>query len=240
MGNILRFQLAATFLIIAASVQAQTRSYCAYDIYGSKYELNLREGEGSLTYKKYSSGGSLLQTLFGTWEMRDEGVYGSAYKVVASISGNTMKWLIIRDGSGGVQELRDESSNRQWSPCTSNSYESNTNTPEPVRSTTGSVTGRVIKLGNLQVAQFDFPNKMNWTEAKQICATLGKGWRLPTKTELNLLYKNAAKLGEVSEDGYWTSTENGTERAWRQYLTSGGQYTDVKYGSGYVRAVRIQ
>lgn len=96
-----------------------TKSFCAYDIYKSKYELNLNEDAKTLTYKKYDSDGNLLQTLYGTYQLRDEGVYGPALKVVASISGNTMKWLVIIDGFGNTQELKDESAGRVWSPCTS-------------------------------------------------------------------------------------------------------------------------
>jgi hypothetical protein len=79
---------------------------------------------------------------------------------------------------------------------------------------------------------------MNWEDAYNSCFSLGKGWRLPTKMELNMLYNNLNKIGDVANDGYWTSTENGNERAWRQYLFKEGySYDDVKYGSGYVRAV---
>lgn len=101
-----------------------------------------------------------------------------------------------------------------------------------------SVIGNPIKIGNLLVAQYDFPKKMNWEDATKSCSSLGDGWRLPTKSELNILYKNLGKIGNVANDGYWTSTENGNERAWRQYLFEEGySYDDVKYGSGYARAV---
>jgi hypothetical protein len=101
-----------------------------------------------------------------------------------------------------------------------------------------SIIGNPIKIGNLLVAEFDFTEKMNWEDAYNSCFSLGKGWRLPTKMELNMLYNNLNKIGDVANDGYWTSTENGNERAWRQYLFKEGySYDDVKYGSGYVRAV---
>ena len=31
---------------------------------------------------------------------------------------------------------------------------------------------------------------MNWHDANKACNALGKGWRLPTKDELNTLYQN--------------------------------------------------
>ena len=48
------------------------------------------------------------------------------------------------------------------------------------------IIGEPIKIGNLLVAEYDFPNEMNWEDAKKACRTLGKGWRLPSKTELNI------------------------------------------------------
>lgn len=108
-----------TILFASINSYSQVLTYCAYDSYKSKYELSLTQGEGALTYKKYSSDGNLIQTLYGTFEVRDEGVYGPARKVVASINGSTVKWLIILNGSGEIQELRDESAGRVWSPCNS-------------------------------------------------------------------------------------------------------------------------
>ena len=100
------------------------------------------------------------------------------------------------------------------------------------------VIGNPIKIGNLLVAQYDFPNKMNWEDATKSCSSLGSGWRLPTKNELNILYNNLNKIGDVGNDGYWTSTENGSERVWTQYLFNDGySYDVVKYGSLFVRAV---
>jgi uncharacterized protein (TIGR02145 family) len=96
---------------------AQNRSFCAYDNAGSQYELNLIEGQGTLTYKKYTSSRILLQTLYGTWNMVDEGVYGQAYKVVASINNSIVKWIVVHDDVGKIQQLQDESAGRVWSFC---------------------------------------------------------------------------------------------------------------------------
>ena len=43
----------------------------------------------------------------------------------------------------------------------------------------------------LQIAQTDFPNQMNWEDAKKACEALGEGWRLPSKDELNSMYDDA-------------------------------------------------
>ena len=71
------------------------------------------------------------------------------------------------------------------------------------------IIGKPIIIGNLLVAQNDFPNKMNWNDAIKACAALGKGWRLPNKDELNILYQNKAKIGIFSYINYyyWSSTK---------------------------------
>jgi hypothetical protein len=162
-------------------------------------------------------------------------------------SGRIMGGNFTLNGNSITMRLKSESpSNTYWTytPNTANissneggillKFIESLDNPKP----SGTMTSRVIRIGNLEVAQFDFQSKMNWTDAKNSCIMLGEGWRLPTKEELNIIYMNISKIGDVSEDGYWTSTENGSDKAWRQYLTTGGQYTDVKYGSGYVRAVK--
>jgi hypothetical protein len=57
------------------------------------------------------------------------------------------------------------------------------------------VAGKPVRLGNLEVAQFDFPNAMNWWDARDACETLtGGGWRLPTEIELNTFFLNRLKI----------------------------------------------
>ena len=56
----------------------------------------------------------------------------------------------------------------------------------------------------LLVAENDFPRKMDWPEAINSCNELGKGWRLPSKKELNIMYLNRSKIGRFVEDNYWS------------------------------------
>ena len=115
------------------------------------------------------------------------------------------------------------------------------------------IIGKTITIGSLEVAQFDFPDKdgfpkiMTWNEAKKACTNLGSGWRLPTKDELNLLYKNKDKFGSFNSetmDGYWSSTEDsiyfevGGYGAWAQFFEDGSQESLGKTSILYVRAVR--
>lgn len=45
--------------------------------------------------------------------------------------------------------------------------------------TSKEIIGKPIRIGNLLVAENDFPYTMNWDDAKKSCVELGKGWRLP-------------------------------------------------------------
>jgi hypothetical protein len=75
-----------------------------------------------------------------------------------------------------------------------------------------------IIVGDFQVAENDFPIKMNWKDANIECAKLGNGWRLPNKEELNFLYKNHVKI-VMSLNRYWSSTESGIDSAWSQSMS---------------------
>ncbi len=86
--------------------------------------------------------------------------------------------------------------------------------------------------------------------AAELCLDLTLGgysdWYLPSKYELNLMYRNigqgnALGLGNVggfADNGYWSSTEYGNLNAWRQNFASGGQLNLDKANDDYVRAVR--
>ena len=104
-----------------------------------------------------------------------------------------------------------------------------------------SIIGRPIKLGNLEIAQNDFPELMNWADAKKACADLGNGWRLPTKNELNLLYLNRSTIGGFASSFYWSSVESNDNRAFGQVFLDGSNEISISNGKGmaaHVRAVR--
>jgi hypothetical protein len=102
------------------------------------------------------------------------------------------------------------------------------------------IIGTPTKIGNLEVAQNDFPNRMEWNNAVKACSELGNGWRLPTKNELNLMYGNRVKIGRFANNDYWSSTEEDSDNAWRQYFNGGSQaLLFKKRGFANVRAVRV-
>jgi formylglycine-generating enzyme required for sulfatase activity len=79
---------------------------------------------------------------------------------------------------------------------------------------------------------------MNWFEAVELCKSLGKGWRLPTKDELNMFYENKEEIGSFANNYYWSSTEADGSNAWNQGFGSGNQDYDNKNSNNYVSAVR--
>jgi len=79
---------------------------------------------------------------------------------------------------------------------------------------------------------------MNWHEAIVACKKLGAGWRLPTKDELNMIYKNREEVGGFANGSYWSSTETDFSNAWVQSFGNGYQDFFNKSSFFYVRAVR--
>jgi hypothetical protein len=106
-------------------------------------------------------------------------------------------------------------------------------------SNTDSIIGEPIRLGKLAIAQNNFPNKMNWTEAAEACEKLGNGWRLPTKKEITNMYKNKDKIGGFVNNLYWSSEECGSDCAWTMSFHNGIQSPHTKLSLElYFRAVR--
>jgi len=46
-----------------------------------------------------------------------------------------------------------------------------------------------------------------WVNAKKACEALGDGWRLPTRSEIVLLYLVKGDLGGIRPETFWTSEE---------------------------------
>ena len=111
---------------------------------------------------------------------------------------------------------------------------------DPPKSNTDykNIIGKPFKIGNIEVAQYDFPKKMNWNDAEKACADLGEGWKLPSKDELNILYANQNRIGGFANDLYWSSTEFGIDHAWYQGFTIGSQDIYPMSNTFYVRAIR--
>jgi len=80
--------------------------------------------------------------------------------------------------------------------------------------------------------------------AADVCANLSLGgyddWFLPSKDELNLMYKNlkVAGVGDFVDGCYWSSSEGDTANAWGHNFYCGCQDDYYKIFTDRVRAVR--
>jgi hypothetical protein len=104
---------------------------------------------------------------------------------------------------------------------------------------TSSVIGTPKKIGNLEIAEHDFPTKLNWVEAKSACAALGNGWRLPTKEELHELCIHKDEIGGFSPANYWSSSENTFNGVSIRLFYNGFNDYSLKNYTYSVRAVRV-
>ena len=237
---------------LLTSFGQSTNSFCAFNQNGEKYELNLVDGTGSLTFVQYNRSGVIVKTVSGTWSMRDEGVYGPFERLTVNIPVGQMKFLVVRTSRGAIQELQDESAyKRNFQPCTGIFSGGNNQTEKIIQYNPNAsrIIGTPIRIGNLEVAQYDFPQQLTWDDAKKTCDLLGDGWRLPTKYELNDLFQNKIKIGNFKRSDYWSSTEKGFDLSWSQDFNDGSEsyfYKSSKKVGGivmspkafYVRAVK--
>jgi len=84
-----------------------------------------------------------------------------------------------------------------------------------------SFIGNPTRIEDLEVAQFDYPEKLNFKDAITICTQVGNGWRLPSKKELNLIYKNKDNLGCEIFKAYYSSVLDKDGWAWYKWFGSG-------------------
>jgi hypothetical protein len=102
------------------------------------------------------------------------------------------------------------------------------------------MTKNTIVVGKLEFASSDFPENMNWENAKDACEDLGKGWRLPTIDELmDLDIKTRMELG-LWQNSWWTGTESRGSTAFLYGTTSNPakKFQTFKSDTWKVRAVR--
>jgi len=89
----------------------------------------------------------------------------------------------------------------------------------------------------LEALMADEINTLNWHDAVLAVTQHGPGWRLPTITELELLYSQRNIIGGFAKDDYWSSTEQDLNSAWIQGFFLGDQDRYNKYSSLRVRAI---
>jgi hypothetical protein len=107
------------------------------------------------------------------------------------------------------------------------------------------IIGTPVKFKDLEIAEFDFPEELNWEEAKINCTKLGIGWRLPTIDELKEISVSKKEIGGFNNNKnpwgsygfYWSSTVDGLDPWCWQFDNGLGGATD-KSRNCNVRAVR--
>ncbi len=234
---------------LLTSFGQSVNSFCAFNQNGEKYELNLVDGTGSLTFVQYNRSGVIVKTVSGTWSMRDEGVYGPFERLTVNIPVGQMKFLVVRTSRGAIQELRDESAyKRNFQPCTGILSGGSNQTQKIIQYNPNAsmIIGTPITIGSLMIASKDMPEPLDWWEAKEECLRLGDGWRLPTKEELDLIYENKSRIGVFKNGGYWSISQSANRitndgvliLAWTKNFKTGIKTDYEKKEIGYVRAVK--
>ena len=111
--------------------------------------------------------------------------------------------------------------------------------PPKINTDYKNIIGKPFKIDNIEVAQYDFPEQMNWEDAKIYCTNLGEGWRLPTIEELNYLHKNRRTSGSFTGNIYWSSTEEAYSTS-RGTSFSANEFSQasITWNTYYVRAIR--
>ena len=235
---------------LLTSFGQSTNSFCSFNQNGEKYELNLVDGTGSVTWVKYNRSGDILNSGSGTWSISNDAVYGGLYeRLTVNIPTGQMKFLVVRTSRGAIQELQDESAyKRNFQPCTGIlSGGSNQNQKIIQYNPNASmIIGTPITIGTLMIASKDMPEPLDWWEAKEECLRLGDGWRLPTKEELDLIYENKSRIGVFKNGGYWSISQSANRMtndgvlilAWTKNFKTGIKTDYEKKEIGYVRAVK--
>ncbi len=90
----------------------------------------------------------------------------------------------------------------------------------------------------LEVYPTDLKGYYSWDEAVKAVMSLGEGWRLPTKDELNQMYLKKKEICGFVASYYWSSSEYNADNTLNQYFHNGHQYYDYKYTYSRVRPVR--
>jgi hypothetical protein len=235
---------------LLASFGQSTNSFCSFNQNGEKYELNLVDGTGSVTWVKYNRSGDILNSGSGTWSMSNDAVYGGLYeRLTVNIPTGQMKFLVVRTSRGAIQELRDESAyKRNFQPCTGILSGGSNQTQKIIQYNPNAsmIIGTPITIGTLMIASKDMPEPLDWWEAKEECLRLGDGWRLPTKEELDLIYENKSRIGVFKNGGYWSISQSANRitndgvliLAWTKNFKTGIKTDYEKKEIGYVRAVK--
>ena len=90
----------------------------------------------------------------------------------------------------------------------------------------------------LAASDEDVSAQLTWHEAKNKSGDTFYAWRLPSRTELELLHTKKDLVGGFSNQLYWSATESDSFNAWFQNFYIGEQFTGNKNLTHRVRTIR--
>ena len=97
------------------------------------------------------------------------------------------------------------------------------------------------KISDIEIMNRDL-GKRNWSDAVRFCNELGDGWRLPSKDELDILYKNKKEIGGFADNvrnNYWSNTRDQKGRLlWIQNFYNGSVAITPEESKCSIRLVR--
>jgi len=96
----------------------------------------------------------------------------------------------------------------------------------------------LFKNQSLEVMKEDEKGSYTYDQAKIKCDSYRNGWRLPTKDELNFLYKNKERIGGFKRDFYMSSEYVGEWNCWCQSFANGKQFGYSRSNTAKLRCVR--
>ena len=102
-----------------------------------------------------------------------------------------------------------------------------------------SIIGNTTKIGNIEIAQYDFTQEMNLYQAEKACKSLGIGWRLPTLSESKIIFQNKSRISNLKDDIYWCARDEYGD-PWRFSAVNGIKMLSIgnENGKYFVRAVK--
>tara|TARA_Y100000389_G_C17413096_1_gene492090 strand:- start:670 stop:1095 length:426 start_codon:yes stop_codon:yes gene_type:complete len=76
------------------------------------------------------------------------------------------------------------------------------------------ITGEAILIpGQFWVAQFDFPETMNYFQARSYAQSLGPRWDLPSRRQGNIILQYKDSLPEMNGNTYWIRLSSWTNQS---------------------------
>jgi hypothetical protein len=102
-----------------------------------------------------------------------------------------------------------------------------------------------IRIDTLEIARNDFGTLMKWEDAINKTKELGNGWRLPTKEELKIMFKNKEKISWLKSEAYWSSSSESLNKGrdcfdcvFTKHFSNGYENNINKNQYFFVRVVR--